>query len=311
MYALAKFCSILRYKVFIFCPRSYLLIISLPYLLLPREWGKRQVPWGKHTPSEYRGLHLAPKYGNAPVEEALAIVTTRDPYTWMSSMCRQNYAALFDHNKEKCPNLIPYQTDIKEHPRYGKMNYIPVHVRYDKDIIIKHESLAHVWKSWYGSYLYQNSTVGALENKAKDPYGDHPKIKQAVQQSAQPEKFPRIIVRMEDVIFHADIVIPKLCECAGFEFHNEFGHVSEMSNNNPGTEKNQLFVEGQSTGSSSSQVITGLLRSIIKYGNITNRRTGYPAFQLEAAKDILSEQMMATFQYKIEEPGEEKEGDRE
>jgi hypothetical protein len=184
----------------------------------------------------------------------LPVVTVRDPYTWMQSMCRQNYAAQFDHSKANCPNIVPYPRDIEAHPRYAHMKYIPIHIKYDVDYRRKYESLPHLWNEWYSVYV--NSS------------------------------FPLLLVRMEDLVFHAERILPKVCECAGFQYQGNFRPINEIQNKNHGIEQN-----------ATSQ---GLLRSILTYGNVTNRRAGYPLFQLEAARMVLSDHLMERFNYGYE-----------
>lgn len=181
----------------------------------------------------------------------------RDPYTWMQSMCRQPYGAQFDHNKDSCPNIIPYPEDIASHPRHGKVDYMPVWITYSKELKVKHLSLAHLWNEWYYPYMWNVS-------------------------------YPRLMVRLEDLLFHADTVLPQICECMGGRYHQEVKHHAEVANRNRGIDTNET-----------SQ---GLLRSIIKYGNIQNRRKGYPSNQLQAAKEILDPKAMELFGYRYETP---------
>jgi hypothetical protein len=168
----------------------------------------------------------------------------------------QNYAAQFDHNKEMCPNIVPYPEDILVHPRYANKKYIPVHIKYDGGLKIQYDSLPQVWNDWYRQYI--NVT------------------------------YPAVIVRMEDLIFHAETVIPQLCECAGAKFKGTLMHSAEVRNQNHGIELNATA--------------NGLLRSVVRYGNITNRRKGYPTNQLEAAHKILDPVLMDLFAYPYEEP---------
>ena len=100
--------------------------------------------------------------------------------------------------------------------------------------------------------------------------------------------FPRLLVRLEDLIFHADQIIPQICDCAGVNHNQEIVHHAQVSNRNHG-----IDMEGP---------MTGLIRSIIRYGNITNRRQGYPNHQLQAAQDILDSDLLTMFQYRVEEP---------
>jgi hypothetical protein len=168
----------------------------------------------------------------------------------------QNYAAQFDHSKESCPNIIPYPSDIKAHKRYAKMKYIPIFVKYDGGLVQRFDSLPQFWNSWYREYI--NVT------------------------------FPTVIVRMEDLVFHAETVIPKLCECAGATFRGTLHHTAEVVNSNHGIDLTDRY--------------SGLLRSIIHYGNIARRREGYPTNQLEAAHTLLDPELMAQFGYPYEVP---------
>jgi hypothetical protein len=93
------------------------------------EW---QVPWGKHYPVQYRNNHTTKKIRRTnksllPLDSIFTVTVIRDPMTWMQSMCRQSYTAQFDHDDTMCPNVVPYPEDIKAHPRYAKMSYMPVH----------------------------------------------------------------------------------------------------------------------------------------------------------------------------------------
>lgn len=68
---------------------------------------REQVPWGKHTPVSWRNHHTAKQGGEIIHNHILPIVVVKDPYTWMTSMCRHTYAARWFHGPEHCPNLIP------------------------------------------------------------------------------------------------------------------------------------------------------------------------------------------------------------
>lgn len=179
-------------------------------------------------------------------------------YTWMQSMCRQPYTAMFDHDKQRCPNLVPYPEDIEaRRPIYGETTkYVPVTVQYSKDYSVRHESLAHLWNDWYSQYVFNGTT------------------------------YPRLIVRMEDMVFHAETILPPICACMGAEYSGTLQHVQRTRNRNDGIDLNG----------------TGLLTSIIKYGDISNRRTGYTTSQLDAARGILGDgSLMGIFGYPYEE----------
>lgn len=219
-----------------------------------------QVPWGKHMPVSERSQHVAKGNSNRNYTHVLPVVSVRDPYTWLQSMCRQPYAVQFDHSTDPeqnlCPNIVPYPEDIKLHPRYGKMKYLPATAKYIKGTTIKYLSIAHIYNEWYNAY-------------------------------ANVTEFPRLIVRMEDLIFHGDEVLPKVCECFGGVYNHEVRRTANVVNRNSGID---------------TSVGSGLLRSVIKYGNKALRRKHYQKIQLEAAKEVLDPHLMELFGYSYENP---------
>lgn len=199
-----------------------------------------QVNWGKHTPARYRlDNRLDPKLNN---EHYLPVVTIRHPYSWMQSMCRQRYSTHWFHNaQEHCPNLVPNEIDHKWYNytvKYGKRginhlfndpwlrdnlldlaNYtlnrtvVPVRVRYKSGTQF-HESLAHLWNDWYKEYMVDAD-------------------------------FPRIVVRLEDLVFHAKEVVTQICSCIGGTVVDDFRYVSETAkvgdDNIHGKDRTNLF----------------------------------------------------------------------
>jgi hypothetical protein len=89
---------------------------------------------------------------------------------------------------------------------------------------------------------------------------------------------------MEDLVFHAKMVVPQICECLDFRTEPVLTHQKEVSNKNTGI----LDWEGP---------IAGLIGLIIQYGNTSNPQKGYPDFQLQAAQDLLDAILMGLFGY--------------
>ncbi len=142
--------------------------------------------------------------------------------------------------------------------RYKNKKYIPVHARFNKEVDVKFPSLAHLYNEWYNAYV--NVTA-----------------------------YPRLMVRLEDIIFRADQVVPKICECFGGTWSRDgVHHRAKAANRNPGIDINSPT--------------SGLLGSIIKYGNRTLRRKYYQRIQFEAAKEILDPRLMELFGYSFEDP---------
>ena len=151
----------------------------------PTQRGIRwQVPYGKHSPVDdevYRQVHKAQNEQAIETNQVLPIVTIRDPYIWMSSMCRHAYQMSWptshDHH---CPNLVPSPNDA---PILRGLSSIPVRVQYGDDKERRHFSMVHHYNEWYGAYW--NAT------------------------------WPRLMVRYEDLLFHPRTVTEQICRCAG------------------------------------------------------------------------------------------------
>ena len=101
-----------------------------------------QVPWGKHTPVKYRELHVTDTDREIPPENSFPMITIRDPYRWMLSMCKHTYGARWPHNKTTCPN-------IQDEDDYGPT---PVFVKYAENRV-RHNSLPEFWNDWYNEYF--------------------------------------------------------------------------------------------------------------------------------------------------------------
>jgi len=105
-----------------------------------------QVEWGKHAPASWYKRHRSGMYDqlkiDVPVENILTVVTTKDPYHWMGSMCRKSYTTNWFHTKHNCPNLI----------KNGQPN--PARVRYSPENITHHETLLGVWNDYYNGYVH-------------------------------------------------------------------------------------------------------------------------------------------------------------
>jgi len=144
------------------------------------------VPWGKHSPAAWRLLHEAEIDGEGVVQEnVLPVVTIKDPYTWMTSMCRHSYVANWKHSEDHCPSLIPNEKDRLKFPSdMPEEGPIPLIVRYSAKDKVKHDSLLHLWNDYHRDYF-------------------------------EVTDYPRLIVRYEDFLTHPVEITTKVCECAG------------------------------------------------------------------------------------------------
>ena len=129
------------------------------------------VPWSKHIPAVHR-LNFTAQWRldlteHLDRDSILPVVTIRDPYSWMSAMCRHHYSAYFRREKNHCPMLVLDSEKTNE-----------VTVRYDPKVLYKFESLAHFWQEWNEQYLNA--------------------------------KYPRLMVRFEDIIYHTKETVTKI-----------------------------------------------------------------------------------------------------
>ena len=260
-----------------------------------------QSPWGKHIPSQFVHNHThTPKLGMkvSKYNNTLAVVTTRDPLTWIVSMCDQNYAARYVHSKELCPNLVPYESDLQQYQfktpdhqhdphRPVKLKYTPVAVKYSDEIIARHRSMADMWNDFYGDYVSLPIDDGIEQSNDINIDTNNINEKDTKKRPSLPG---RIIVRLEDLIFHADKVVPQICECMGATYHPD------------GTDGNILLIPetvNQNDGVQDlDSTITGILRTIIKYGTPSKRLERFQDMQqLVAAKKLLNGTLMDLFGY--------------
>ena len=229
-----------------------------------------QVNWGKHRPVHERFENrVHDEIDNAMV---FPVVVTRDPYTWMQSMCKIGYAAQWYHVvPDHCPNLIPNHVEREwfhktrpevasyyQHTRYVasimmKANYtldksvVPLRVVYGQGNFVYHQSLAHLWKDWYQEYY--NAT------------------------------FPRLMVRLEDLVFHPAEVITEICDCVGGKAYPK----SSMS----------FQQESAKDHMKNHTNLSGAMKSHI----YSNRTKGMTLEDLEYAEQVFKDSLMSTFGY--------------
>jgi hypothetical protein len=193
-------------------------------------------------------------------------------------MCRQRYAAHWFHPPGHCPNLIPNDVDkqfLEYAPHYKKnmphyhhrdpwlidnvvntanftrdSKVVPLYVKY-KLVNTTHKSLAHMWNDWYDEYLKAD--------------------------------YPRVFVRMEDLVFHARNVTETVCKCVGGDSSGEFRYITDSAKH------------GKIHGNDK----TTLLNAMIRYGSaeklsrlkgMTNEDTAY-------ARTVFRKDLMEMFGY--------------
>jgi len=206
-----------------------------------------QVPWGKHSPATWRLHHVASDQVTVNQTNFLPATVIKDPYTWMNSMCRHSYSANWNHDEKHCPNLIPITAlDLK----YAKGKpTIPVNVHYSDTNVTEHESLAGLWNDWYSQWI--------------------------------DAAFPRLVIRFEDLLFHAEEVVGKVCTCGGGVIHTEYFK----------------YIEESAKTGKAHKGSNGLVKSFVSYGNKTRRTTVYTNGDMDYAKKTLRRDLMDMFHY--------------
>lgn len=195
-------------------------------------------------------------------------------------MCRRGYAAHWLHTTKHCPNFIPNEWDYillesLQHddniiaPQLDDADYtddddpqanftnvtqvIPVYVKYNS-LTTHHTSLAHAWNDWYGDYVNAD--------------------------------FPRLMVRMEDLIFHTVNVTETICKCAG-------GHLT--------TKRPFQYVKRNAKEDElhEFQYETTVLDAMIRYGSATShdRIKGMTEEDKAYAKSVIRKDLMDLFGY--------------
>ena len=209
---------------------------------------------------------------NIKQTDFLPIVMIKDPITWMASMCRHQYESRWVHTPKHCPNLVPNRFDRRYiDPTTQKVMYrtpgrgtIELWVKFATQhghnapypdprnkTFIHYTSLVDMWNTWYGDWY--------------------------------DAKFPRLMVRFEDLLFHAEDVVSKVCKCGGGTMAKTFRYVEDSAKGETGPH----------AGSA------GFLASLVTYGNSTlrNKATLTERADVEYFREYIDKDLMETFGY--------------
>jgi hypothetical protein len=210
-----------------------------------------QVPWGKHTAAKYRNDHTTKRAAQIVKETVLPVVTIRHPYVWMKSMCKNSYTAKWPRGKRG--NLCPHL--VWDATSMTPTNLTVQYGNYE-DVF---DSLAHLWNGWYHQYW-----------KEAD--------------------YPFLLVRFEDLIFHAKNVTTQICHCAGGTIRTDrpFFYIVESAKAGPGHGRKEDR--------------TGMIQAWIRYGNALPVRGGFGKLDYKAARKFLDRELMDTFGYQHPPP---------
>ncbi|EGB10847.1 hypothetical protein AURANDRAFT_62373 [Aureococcus anophagefferens] len=165
-----------------------------------------QAPWGKHlckhNPHSWRGRHWAPQFGEGAwrpdPDSIFPVVVTKDPATWMKSMCRNQYESRFKHARSRRPRgarvFRPTSTRASSNGFDAARHHDPetcpspvadtrVTMRYQPDKPSYYDNLPDFWVRWHDE---------------------------------------RLVVRFEDLLFDSEKTISTVCACVGGKMRPRF-----------------------------------------------------------------------------------------
>lgn len=235
----------------------------------------------QHQSPRFHSLRTTKQKQKAEV--VLPVVAVRDPYSWFRSMCKVRYSAHWYHIvPEHCPNFISTQVErdwyyktksqLKRHYEndvwkidnvLDKANYtlgmrvIPLYARY-KSETRNHDSLAHMWKDWYADYYDETITP-----------------------------WPRLMVRLEDLVFYPHETIQQICDCVEGEYVGE-ERLTLKLNSSKGVEPDHIH------GSDKPGYVKAMLSHILN-----NRTEGMTPEDADYAAKALEDSVMQIFGYKL------------
>ena len=215
------------------------------------------VPWYKHA---WAALRYRYKYRKPDDHDTtLAVVTIREPYFWMQSMCTSPYTMEWNKSATHCPNLVEGTPAILSDGRPlfdNTTQTTPVRVRWTKDHIRKWPSMAHLWSTWYREYV-------------------------------DDADLPRLVIRFEDMLFHTVQVMDEIRTCLGAAWkHEEFVFQAAPAKTHP------YFAKFKNAPSS-------LVSAMIKYGwDNRQRRVGsMTEYDQKFAHEVLDAGLLEQFHY--------------
>jgi hypothetical protein len=167
-------------------------------------------------------------------------------------MCKHPYTAKWAHSKRHCPSFV-----FKSNEQRGKKegDIIDVKVKYREWAYF--DSMAHYWSQWYEEYLNAD--------------------------------YPRLMVRFEDLQYHAREMVDVICQCAGAVPRSETGAFTYVVDS----------AKSFGPGHGAKKKRTNLISAMIKYGSDEHRLDGMTKEDLEYASKHLSQDMMSLFDYNI------------
>ena len=187
----------------------------------------------KHYPKS-----LQPFFHNQQQTNVLRLVLVRDPYRWMQSTCRSPYDLIWvshhddeppiqqtkttkdqpppvvvppPHYNRKCLDRYPPHSqagvswtlaspppssDITKNHEEGATTTTSTSIPSSSTLTMQYPSLPQLWSGWNGDYMAHNAMTAS---------------------SSSQTDMPTLVIRFEDLLFHADTVLTAIANCTGLQ----------------------------------------------------------------------------------------------
>jgi hypothetical protein len=269
------------------------------------------VPWGKHNPPNtfYKRDNLyMPGQANVSIHDILPVIVVKDPYWWMQSTCSNRYGVQFSQQQQqsetRCPNLISSLENSTLQP-------VPISVHRTvrrREYVQDYDSLLHLWTDFYSQYLVAATTMmpdkkdndnkhdnNNNNNNNVDNTNDNGRESSNTSNKTTVVDFPFVMVRFEDLLFHAPAVLQAIADCAnGGNDDDDADHSDSdaaVFNTSSSTSNKKSFSyylpKSKSHGKTSTD---GFISAMMKYGTTRGRTDGMSALDLQFARQHLLQQ---------------------
>eukprot|EP01083_Nonionella_stella_P018805 52291_1 len=256
-------------------------------------------------------------YHGAFTHEQLHIVMIKDPLTWIKSICKQSYYILPVRDKWYYHELCPYNISAnngtasanewhttlytslvdtwnKYYASWMGSNETPLHTGTPRVIAKSERFKAHALRKFGRLFMSRVSRITAfqklyqylLEGRDHDTLNETEiGLLKEVEQLESNVHTPALVVRYEDVLFHPDQVVNRICQCVkGYRADTTL--IKETASKPHGKSRNRN-------------------EALIVYSNERHRYENYGQHDLEFIQQHVNTTIMDVFGYKIDTDVEE------
>jgi hypothetical protein len=214
-------------------------------------------------------------------------------------MCQSPYTLVWNMSSSHCPNLIESIDEINNHRKS-----VHISIRWGGKFVRTWSSLVHVWSSWYREYYEAITPSAQSQSDNKMLYDGYNKHKIQTQSLLPPttERIPRLMIRFEDLLFHAEEVVEQIRQCVGASWK-----IRNDTSTDPASNGKSPFRYGLAPAkthpyfSSFKKHQSSLVSAIIKYGqegsNGRRRVDNMTDADIAFAKRYIDNKILDVFNY--------------